>query len=238
MKNLLFTLILSVCFLNAQAQQWSGSTTTSGTISRTGNVAIGPVSTIPGFASIYLSNDSGLNPNIIFQNSDAPANNRVWSVMAQGGQFRIITEADNFGSIQDALKISRSGIGVNVVSFPNGNVSIGTLLSSNPNGYKLAVNGKIGAKEVQVENTSATWPDYVFNQDYKLPSLTEVALYIKQNNHLPEIPSATDIERDGHKLGEMNMLLLKKIEELTLYVIELKNQLKMQQMQIEQLTNK
>ncbi|SHG83336.1 hypothetical protein SAMN04488109_2051 [Chryseolinea serpens] len=103
----------------------------------------------------------------------------------------------------------------------DGNVGIGTLLTSNPNGYKLAVNGKIGAKEVQVENTSLTWSDYVFESDYKLMPLTEVDKFVKTYKHLPEVPSADDIKANGgHNLGEMDVLLLKKIEELTLHLIE------------------
>lgn len=104
----------------------------------------------------------------------------------------------------------------------NGNVGIGTTLAANPNNYKLAVNGLIGAKEVKVENTSTTWPDYVFSSDYKLKPLLELEQYINENKHLPEVPSASDIAVNGQALGEMNVLLLKKVEELTLYIIELK----------------
>ena len=106
----------------------------------------------------------------------------------------------------------------------DGNIGIGTTLSSNPNGYKLAVNGVIGAKEVKVENTSTTWPDYVFNSDYKLSPLSEVEHFIKENNHLPEVPTASEIKEKGQALGEMNALLLKKVEELTLYLIDIKKE--------------
>ena len=97
-----------------------------------------------------------------------------------------------------------------------GNVAIGTTDSK---GYKLAVAGKAVAEEVTVK-LQASWPDYVFNSDYNLLSLEEVKTYIDKNKHLPEVPSAKEMEANGVKLGEMNMLLLKKIEELTLYVIE------------------
>jgi UDP-N-acetylglucosamine pyrophosphorylase len=63
-------------------------------------------------------------------------------------------------------------------------------------------------------------PDYVFAEDYKLKSLQEVEDYIKENKHLPEIPSAKEIEKNGLMLAEMNMNLLKKMEEMTLYMIE------------------
>ena len=87
---------------------------------------------------------------------------------------------------------------------------------------RLEVKGKIRAQEIKVEATN--WPDYVFNEDYNLMSLEETYQYIKQNGHLPEIPTANDVEQDGISLGEMNKLLLKKIEELTLHLIELKAQ--------------
>jgi hypothetical protein len=69
-----------------------------------------------------------------------------------------------------------------------------------------------------------SWPDYVFKPSYTLPSLTEVKSYIDQNHHLPEIPSAEQIEKDGLNLGEMNKVLVKKVEELTLYLIEMKEE--------------
>lgn len=85
---------------------------------------------------------------------------------------------------------------------------------------KLAVNGQIRATEVKVLADIAV-PDYVFEPDYDLRSLKETKAYIAENKHLPEIPSASEIEENGIDLGDMNMRLLKKIEELTLYQIEL-----------------
>lgn len=99
----------------------------------------------------------------------------------------------------------------------SGNVGIGT---SNPNGYKLAVAGTAIAQKMKVTAAAANWPDYVFHKEYKLPSLQEVEAYITMHRHLPEIPSAAEIEKDGQDLGEMNKQLLKKIEELTLYIIQ------------------
>lgn len=104
------------------------------------------------------------------------------------------------------------------------NIGIGTTLVNNPNSYKLAVNGKIGAKEVQIENTSLTWPDFVFKTDYQLMTLAEVEAFIKTNGHLPEVPSEEQVLREGIRISELNAKLLQKIEELTLYVIELKKE--------------
>jgi hypothetical protein len=95
-----------------------------------------------------------------------------------------------------------------------GNMGIGT----NSPLAKLGVNGLIRSKEVKVETTN--WPDYVFNPTYNLPSLSVVKAYINKNQHLPEMPSEMDVAKDGISLGEMNKLLVKKVEELTLYLIE------------------
>lgn len=97
----------------------------------------------------------------------------------------------------------------------SGNVGIGT---SNPQA-KLAVEGNILAKEVKVK-TNISVPDYVFEPDYELSTLAEIEAFVKEHRHLPEIPSAADIKQDGLDLAEMNLLLLKKVEELTLHLIE------------------
>lgn len=99
-----------------------------------------------------------------------------------------------------------------------GYVGIGT---DNPKA-KLAVNGNILAREMKVKTDIAV-PDYVFEPDYELATLQEVEAFVKEHKHLPEIPSAKDIERDGLDLAEMNLLLLKKVEELTLHLIEQRN---------------
>lgn len=82
----------------------------------------------------------------------------------------------------------------------------------------LYTDGKIWSEEVEVVS-SVTWPDYVFENDYSLMTISELEKYINDNGHLPEIPKAEEAEK-GIKLGEMNAKLLKKIEELTLYIIQ------------------
>jgi len=95
-----------------------------------------------------------------------------------------------------------------------GNVGIGTTM---PGAYKLAVNGNIRAKEIVVDTG---WSDFVFEDNYELMNLNKVEDYIEENGHLPDIPSAKQIEVNGVSLGKSQALLLQKIEELTLYIIE------------------
>ena len=78
------------------------------------------------------------------------------------------------------------------------------------------------AKEIRVSIASTDWPDYVFSDDYNKISLDELELYIKENGHLPGVPSAQEIDEVGSvNLGEMNVILLQKIEEMTLKLIEM-----------------
>lgn len=109
----------------------------------------------------------------------------------------------------------------NANNFFNGNVGIGT---TNNFGYKLAVNGNAIFTEVKVK-LYANWPDYVFHRNYNLLPLNELETYLQKNKHLPGIPSAKQVEEEGGiELGKMNAKLLEKIEELTLYMIELKKE--------------
>ncbi|CAH0277755.1 MULTISPECIES: hypothetical protein [unclassified Pedobacter] len=111
----------------------------------------------------------------------------------------------------------------------NGNFGIGTATPHE----KLSVNGNIRAREIKVEATN--WPDYVFEEGYNVGTLEGLESYIRANKHLPEMPSAKEAQANGVALGEMNKLLLKKIEELTLYVIELKKESIAQQKQLDHL---
>jgi hypothetical protein len=125
-------------------------------------------------------------------------------------------EIDNAGG---QLRIFNPGA-VRLVVNSNGFVGIGT---GSPD-EALTVKGKIHTNEVKVDLLGAVAPDYVFEPTYDLKPLAEIETYIKENKHLPEVPSAKEMEQNGVQLGEMNMLLLKKVEELTLHLIELKKE--------------
>lgn len=90
-------------------------------------------------------------------------------------------------------------------------------------GFSCTAAGALKVKSLRV--TTTDWPDYVFGGGHRLMPLSEVESYINANGHLPEVPSAEEAEADGVDLGEMNKLLLQKVEELTLYVIDLQKQL-------------
>jgi hypothetical protein len=100
----------------------------------------------------------------------------------------------------------------------SGNVGIGTL---DTKGYKLAVNGTIRAKEIKVESD---WADFVFKKGYNLPTLKEVKEHIEKKGTLPGVPSEKEVKANGVNLAETDVLLLQKIEELTLYIIDLKQE--------------
>lgn len=107
----------------------------------------------------------------------------------------------------------------NDVHLEIGNLGIGTTsFLDGSDTYRLSVEGKVRAHSIKVYTD---WADFIFEKDYQLLSLNEVEEYINENGHLKDIPSAKDVEKNGIELGEMNKLLLQKIEELTLYIIKL-----------------
>jgi hypothetical protein len=124
------------------------------------------------------------------------------------------------GALVNTGNSSWAGSGANV-NFTTGIVSIGTTIA--PTGYKLAVRGKVIAEEIDVK-LQANWPDYVFESDYTLMPLYSLQKYINHHKHLPGVPSAEVVKEKGISLGEMNATLLKKIEELTLYLLEIKQE--------------
>jgi hypothetical protein len=123
---------------------------------------------------------------------------------------------------------SNTALGNSAIYEAAGNVGIGT---TTPGSYKLAVEGTIGARKMKITQQGIPWADYVFQDDYQLRSLEALDKYIQQYKHLPEVPTTKEVNENGLDVADTQALLLKKIEELTLYMIELKKQ-------NEQLTNR
>ena len=119
-------------------------------------------------------------------------------------------------------------VGINTNIFPSqvGNVDVSS--------YSLFARGGILTEEVRIALNSE-WADYVFDKEYKLESLTNVEKFILENKHLKNVPSAKEVEKEGIELGEMNKILLLKIEELTLYLIEINKKLESQNAEIQRL---
>jgi hypothetical protein len=133
-----------------------------------------------------------------------------------------------YSSPHDVMGFGRGSANNSLFVNANGLVGVGTMTPDS----KLTVKGIVHAEEVKVD-LSVPGPDYVFEKNYNLTSLTELKSYIEANKHLPEVPSAKEMEQNGIKVGEMEMLLLKKIEELTLHVIKQNEMLQAQQKEIE-----
>lgn len=125
---------------------------------------------------------------------------------------------------QDALVIEQGSGKVNI-----GGRFTDSPPTNNPEGYKLAVNGGVLAREFYVTEAfwdgTNPWPDFVFEQGYKLQSLEELKAFVSKNHHLPDVPSAEEVERQGFNMAKMDAILLQKVEELTLYLLEVNEKL-------------
>ena len=174
----------------------------------------GPVKSIGNTTHFVAQTNGGTNSWARFY---MRSNSQSWfmgtSQNFNGNQFYIGDETFNHTrmSIQpnNGLIYMSSAIGVGINT-------------GNTAGYMLAVNGKIRSTEMVVESG---WADYVFDKNYKLRTLDEVEAFIEKNKHLPNIPSAKEISEKGLHLGDVQKRMMEKIEELTLYIIELKKEI-------------
>ena len=200
------------------------------TIYSNGNVGIG--TSLPdeilhvkdGNLLIEMNSQYANDPRILFQNDGNGANPYQtfyrWTGTGSNYFATRIYEGGNQGfKIQkgNTTTYGNHTFTDQLVLLKNGNLGIGV---SSPS-QKLQVAGTVYSTEVKVEVAAGQGPDYVFEPDYELRTLEETKKFIEENKHLPEIPSAVEMETNGVDLGDMNMRLLKKIEELTLYQIEL-----------------
>jgi hypothetical protein len=191
-----------------------------------GNFVETPLKTVPGSSQLISESGGSVISNSFFNRlwlyRDASSDN-WWTARLHDGisvdeslktphvDTRTWWERDPNDNIQ-----SWGNAGETYLTIDRGSVGIGTTTPD----AKLAVNGTIHSKEVKVDLLD--WPDYVFKKDYKLPTLEDVEKHINEKGHLENIPSEEEALKNGINLGEMNAKLLQKIEELTLYMIEMK----------------
>ncbi|MBQ3544580.1 MAG: hypothetical protein IJA34_06300, partial [Lachnospiraceae bacterium] len=175
-------------------------------------------STLTVTGNVVFSALSGSSSKVLTIGSNGTLSSADMSEMNDGMGDHIATMNLNL----NGKKIVGATNGTNgIFVAQNGNVRIGAGTASPTK--TLEVNGTIRSKEVLVE--VANWSDFVFDKDYDLRTLKEVESYIKENGHLPDVPSAEEVKTNGVEVGEMNAILLQKIEELTLYIIELEKKI-------------
>jgi hypothetical protein len=221
MKKLLLTLSLATVYFATYAQN---------TFPTSGNVGIGttgpgaPLSVINHTPVIQLF-DLDANPE------DASSEGKIAFGSALGEfasieSLRTGTAADDVTQLRFSTSYATGagGDGDNIERMrltPQGNLLINKTFQNNSS-YKLDVAGNVRANQIVVNATGA---DFVFDSSYKLSSLSSLKKYIDQNHHLPEIASAKDMQANGLNVGDNQIKLLQKVEELTLYLIEKDNQL-------------
>ncbi|MEI9945323.1 MAG: hypothetical protein WDN26_14045 [Chitinophagaceae bacterium] len=250
MKNLLIIFFL-ILLSNSIFPQWSttGSDIYNSNSGRVGIGTGGPTAKLTVVAStsndgIWLSGTA--TTNIALLNNVGTGS---WNPLSQSGDNLLLWKGSTIDNVDagglvlapwsngnNGVRISSFGnvgigtspntnakLDVNGNIFSNGKIVIGTTDMTKVSTYSLAVNGDAIFNRVKVE-LHTSWPDFVFKRSYNLLPLKDLEKYIQLNNHLPEIPTETEVGKNGIDLGEMNAKLLQKIEELTLYVIELKKE--------------
>ena len=192
--------------------------TSSNGETKTGRIAIGNTTTPQ--AKLHVLADSNENADLLLQSSGSGK-----------------TAAIMFQDSNNKISVNSSGnmtMNANSFSLTGGNVGIGCAANG---GYALSVDGGLLSTKVSIKEIEE-WPDYVFSEEHELMSLDELEQYIENNSHLPSVPSKAEVLENGIDVAEMNAVLLEKIEELTLYVIELKKQIEQQQNEINELKAK
>lgn len=163
--------------------------------------------------------------NTSYFNMMSSAGGKIRAAFVQEGEYQLFLSSNTNNSIGIATNTPNINAKLHVVGnlFSQGKVYIGTPDATTMNKiapYSLAVDGAALFTKAVVKLKS-NWPDYVFDASYKIPKLSEIETFIKRNGHLPEMPTASEVEKNGIDLGENQVTLLKKIEELTLILIEL-----------------
>ncbi|MEZ4911858.1 MAG: hypothetical protein R2774_13470 [Saprospiraceae bacterium] len=186
-----------------------------------GNLGVG---TINPTSRLHLVGDGSLTETVDFTTGDLSLNGDLLNL------------AVGAGSVLNSQIIECNNGTNHVFSVQsNGALRVGT--AALPSGYMLSVDGK-GIFEEIVIDVSGDWPDYVFKKDYDLKPLDEVKTFIEENGHLPNVPSASEVEADGISLGQMNKILMEKVEELTLHLIRMEEENNEMKRRLSNLENK
>ncbi len=197
-------LILIVCGQPVSAQ-WNGCSPSGSYCLTSGNVGIG--TNTPG-AALHITASGAAGQALRLDNTaDTTDYFNIFANTSNSGNYGLM-----FARGQTAYLVL--GNSSSNSYFPTGRVGIGTTTPQST----LAVNGTITTTEVVV--TATGWPDYILDNNHELTPLSEIASFVKENHHLPGIPSAAEVAEKGISLGEMQAKLLAKIEELTLHMIE------------------
>lgn len=208
-KRILLILLIGLSFgVNAQ-----------NTFPSYGNVGIG--TTNPKYKLHVVGDAISIEDsicNMYFIPKSSNYQNNTSSIIAKDRPLSFTT--DIYRDIYFSTYYDNNGLDIKMTVKGNGNVGIGT---TNPQS-KLSVNGIITAKEIKV--TVDGWSDFVLKKNYKLKTIEEVESFIKKNNHLPDVPSEKEVLNNGIEIGKMNAKLLQKIEELTIYMIEVNKKVK------------
>lgn len=206
------------------------------TIDQNGNVGVGRTAAglFPGAArylTLSASNSyvAGMTASLELQGSSIALGVPVAridfsSVFASSNNIARI-QAERSGSVTEGelAFFTHDGTSLNEAMRIDENANLGIGTSTIPSGYKVAIDGKLICEEVKVE-LSVAWPDHVLEDTYQLTPLTELEEQIKRDRHLPGMPTAAEVSSSGISLGVMQAKLLQKVEELTLYLIELKRE--------------
>ena len=197
---------------------------------RTGKVAIGDVPVPDIAAKLHIRSDEGEDAGVFLEPKDLENSSAYIKMRDEDHGI----EVDNAGNM--SITSGESPMELQSASIKlNGKVGINTTNESDT--YALAVDGGILTNEVFIKNVDE-WYDHVFSNDYKLLSLSDLKRFVAEHGHLPEVPSETEVTEEGYNMVEMQGILLKKIEELTLYTLKQQEEIDLLKQTIEELRGK
>jgi hypothetical protein len=167
-----------------------------------------------------------LNARLFVSNTDVGLTVKTLHAADNMYNTTLVVDRNNAKALT-AINVGNGSSEENFIVYGDGRTRIGgDYTSVNQGNYKLSVNGKIISEEVVIM-LRANWPDYVFSKGYKLMPLNRVEEYIQKNAHLPNMPTATEIKETGIATGDILNKHMEKIEELTLYLIEMKKEIEL-----------